>query len=156
MCLWICFLFVFVLIIVGHPHEVSLKVLWRSDLIWLRYLGSKNIYLFVCLFVCLWICLFFCFNHHGTPTGSFPESFMMMQHVLNDIFRIQKCLFACLFVCLMICGFIVLIILGHPQEVILKILWRFDWIWLKYLGYKNVDYFVYLFISLWICLFILF
>ena len=35
--------------------------------------------LFVCLFVCLLIDLFFvcfCFNCRGTPTGSFPKSFV--------------------------------------------------------------------------------
>ena len=37
----------FVLFIMEHPQEVSLKFLRGSDLIWLRYLGSK------CLFLCL-------------------------------------------------------------------------------------------------------
>ena len=33
--------------------------------------------LFFCLFVCLLMDLsVYCFNHLGTPTGSFPESFM--------------------------------------------------------------------------------
>ena len=37
------------LIILEHPQEYTLKISWRSDLIWLRYLGSKNVYVFVCL-----------------------------------------------------------------------------------------------------------
>ena len=48
------FCFVFALITARHTQEVSLKVLWISKLIWLRYLGS--IFLFVCLFVCLCSC----------------------------------------------------------------------------------------------------
>ena len=47
-CLFVFYGFVCFLILMGHPLEVSLKVSWRSDLIWLRYLGSKNVYLFVC------------------------------------------------------------------------------------------------------------
>ena len=50
----------FALIIVKYPQEVSLKDVWRSDLIWQRYLGFKNVYLFVCLFVDL----FFLFLGH--------------------------------------------------------------------------------------------
>ena len=49
----------FVLIFLGHQQKVPLKILWRFDLIWLRYLGSKNVYLFVCLFVCLLTCFLF-------------------------------------------------------------------------------------------------
>ena len=70
----------------GYPQEVSLKVLWRSDLIWQRYLGSKNVYLFVCLF----IDLFFYFNNLGTPTESYPDFFMMIWLDLAEIFRISK------------------------------------------------------------------
>ena len=39
-CLFVCLfvdLFVFILIILGHPQEYTLKISWGSDLIWLRY-----------------------------------------------------------------------------------------------------------------------
>ena len=79
-CLYICLftdLFVFfVLNIMGHAQEVLLKVSWWSNLIWLRYLGSKKC-LFVCFFVCLLIDLFvFYFNDLGTPIGIYPENFV--------------------------------------------------------------------------------
>ena len=32
----------------------------------------------------------FRFNHPGTPTGSFPENFVMIQLVLAEILRIRK------------------------------------------------------------------
>ena len=65
---------------------------------------------------------FFCFNHHGTPTGRFPESFLKIQLDLAEIFRIKHVyLSVCLLVCLWICLFFVLIIMGHPQEVLLKV-----------------------------------
>ena len=80
----------FVLFIMGHPQEVSLKVLWRSDLIWQRYLGTKNVHLFVYGFD------YFCFNHHGTAKGSFPESFVKIRLDLAEVFRILKSLFDCL------------------------------------------------------------
>ena len=78
----------FVLFIIGHPWEVSLKVLWRSDLIWLRYLGSKNVYLFICLFVCFLICLFYYFNHLGIPTRIYPQNFVKIWLDLAEIYRI--------------------------------------------------------------------
>ena len=90
-CLFVCYFigwFVFILIILEHPQEVTLEILWRSDLIWLGYLGSKNVYLFVCLFVCLYICLFFCFNPCGPPTESSHENFMKIWLDLAGIFRI--------------------------------------------------------------------
>ena len=55
-CLLSCLFFI--LIILGHPQKYTLKISWRSDLIWLRYSRSKTC-LFVCLFVCLFIDLFF-------------------------------------------------------------------------------------------------
>ena len=71
-CLFVCFfvhLFAcfFVLIILGRQQEVSLTISWRSNLVWLRYLGSINVYLFVCLFVGLLICLFFVLIIMGHP-----------------------------------------------------------------------------------------
>ena len=61
--LWI-YLFFFVLIIMGHPQEVSQNISWRFNLIWLRYLGSKK-----CLFVSLFVDLivFFVFINMGHP-----------------------------------------------------------------------------------------
>ena len=104
-CLFVC-LFVygfvccfFVLSIVGNPEEVALKVSWWGSLIWLRYLGSKNVYFFVCLF----IDLFFYFNHLGIPTGIYPQNFMKIRHDLAEIYRIWKCLFVCLFVYRFVC-----------------------------------------------------
>ena len=97
--------------------------------------------LFVFLFVCLFIDLFiFCFNHHIIPKGSYPENFVKIRLSLSGKLRIWKnCLFLCLFVCLFIylCVF-VLIIVGHPKEVSLKILWRLDLIWLRYLESKRM------------------
>ena len=64
----------------------------------------------------------FCFIHHGTPTGSLPKSFVKIQLDLAEIYRIYKyvfCLFLCLFMDLLL---FVLIIMGHPQEVSLKVL----------------------------------
>ena len=52
-------LFFFILIILGHPQEFTLKFSWRSDLIWLRYSGSQK--MFICLFVCLFVCWPVCF-----------------------------------------------------------------------------------------------
>ena len=52
-CLLTCF---FILIIVGHPQEYTLKISWRSDLIWLRYIGFLK--MFICLFVSLIVDLF--------------------------------------------------------------------------------------------------
>ena len=51
-------IYFFVLIIIWHPQEVSLKISWRSDSIWLRYVGSKNVFLSVCLFVYWFVCFF--------------------------------------------------------------------------------------------------
>ena len=101
------------------------------DLIWLRYSGSKKS-LFVCLFVDLFV---FYFNHLGTPPGIYPENLVKIG---------LDCFF-------------ILIILGHPQEVTLKILWRSDLIWLRYLGSKKmfICLFVCLFVYWFVCFFIL-
>ena len=124
-CLFVCLLtcLFFILIFLQHPHEYTLKISRGSDLIWLRYSGSKKS-LFVCLFVRLFVDLFiFYFNHLGTPTGIYPENFVKIGLDLAEIYRILKnvYLFVCLFVCLLNCLFFILIILGHPQEYTLKI-----------------------------------
>ena len=129
-CLFVCLLncLFFILIILGHPQEYTLKISWGSDLIWLRYSGSKKC-LFVCLFVRLFVDLFvFYCNHLGTPTGIYPKNFVKIGLDLAEIYRILKnvYLFVCLFVCLFNCLFFILIILGHPQEYTLKISWRLD------------------------------
>ena len=137
-CLFVC-LFIdlfFILIILGCPHEYTLQISWWSDLIWLIYLGFIFLF-FVGLFVCLFIDLFgFCFSHSGTPTESSSENFVNIRLDLADILRIRKLdleMFICLFVCLFVHRFVFfLIILGHPQKVPLKILWRSDFIWLRY------------------------
>ena len=60
----------------------------------------------------------FYFIHHGTPTGSFPESFVKIRLDLAVIFCIKMLIH--LFVYLLVYGFFVFIIIGHPQEVSLK------------------------------------
>ena len=59
-CLFVCLLtgLFFILIILEHQQEYTLQISWRSDLIWLRYLGSK---MFICLFVCLFVYWFVSF-----------------------------------------------------------------------------------------------
>ena len=83
-CLFID-LFVFILIILGYPQEYTLKISWGLDLIWQRYLGSKNVYF---LFVCLLICLFYYFTHIWIPTGIYPQHFAKNQLDLAKIYRI--------------------------------------------------------------------
>ena len=108
-CLFVdVFVFFFILIILEHPQEYALKVLWKSDWIWLRYIGFLK--MFTCLFVCLfvfWPVCFFYFNHLGTPTGVYPENFVKIGLDLAEIYRILKnvYLFVCLFVCLLTCFF---------------------------------------------------
>ena len=109
-CLLVCLFFI--LIILEHPQEYTLKISSRLDLIWQRYIGFLKmfIYLFVCFFVYY---LFFCLNPHGTPTGSFPEIFMEVWLYLAEIFRIKKCLIVCLFVCLFVELFV--FYFNHPR-----------------------------------------
>ena len=111
--------------------------------------------MFICLFVFLLVYIFvFYFNHLGTPTEIYPENFVKIQLDLAEIFSIHKCLNVfCLFVCLLTCLCFILIFLEHPQECTLKISWRSDLIWLRYIGSNNVYLFVCLFICLYICLF---
>ena len=144
-CLFVCLYFcLFVLIIVGHPQKGPPKILWRSNLIRLRYLGSKNVYLFICFFVCLFVQLFvFYFNLLRTPTRIYPENFAKIPLDLAEILRIRKldwkmfiCLFICLFVYIFV-GFFALLIVEYPKEVSLKISWRSDLIWLRYYGLVN-------------------
>ena len=89
-CLFVCLLtcLFFILIFLGHPHKYTLKI-WRgSDLIWLRYSGSKKC-LFVCLFVCMFVDWFiFYLNHLGTPTEIYPENFVKIPLDLAEILRI--------------------------------------------------------------------
>ena len=99
--LWMIWFNLLCWIILRHPQEASLKDSWRSNLIWLRHLRSKNVYLCVCLFVC------FCFNYCGTPTGSFSECFVRIQLDLTEIFRTLN-MFICLF-CLFIDLFVFLV-----------------------------------------------
>ena len=143
-CLFVCLLtcLFFILVILGHPHEYTLKISWGSDLIWLRYSGSKNVYLFVCLFVDL----FFYFNHLGTPTGIYPEHFIKIGP--------SKILFICFFVCLFVALFVFFNHLGTPTgmypEKFVKIQLDLAEI---YRILKNVYLFVCLFVCLLTCLF---
>ena len=106
----------FVLIIIVHLQEVSLKVFWRTTLIWLRYLGSKNVYLIACLFVCFFLFFMdlfvFCFNHRGTHTKSSPENFVKIGLDLAEIIRILK-MFICLFVFLFVYWFVCFFYFNH-------------------------------------------
>ena len=52
-CLFVYWLVYFYFNNLGTPKGSYPENLWRSDLIWLGYLGSKNVYLFVCLLICL-------------------------------------------------------------------------------------------------------
>ena len=94
--------------------------------------------MFVCLFVCLYDLFVFSFNHSETPTESSPEHFVQIRLDLAEILRIRIldwkmfiCLFVCLFVYRFVC-FFALIIVQYPQEVSLKISWRSNLIWLRY------------------------
>ena len=126
----------------GFPENFVKMWLDLAEILRIRKLDWKC--LFVCLFVCLFIYLFvFCFNHCCTPQESSPENFLNIRLDLAEILRIKKldwkmfiCLFVCLFVYKFVCFFI-LIILGHPHKVTLKILWGSDLICLRYLGYKK-------------------
>ena len=81
-CLLIC-LFIFILNILGHPQEYTLKISWGSNLIWLRYSGSKK--MFNCLFVCWPVCYF---NHLRTPKGIYLENFVRIEVDFAEILRI--------------------------------------------------------------------
>ena len=112
-CLFIYFCLFFIIIILGYPQEFILKISWRSEMIWLRYIESNFFYLFIRLFVCLKSCLFFCFSHPGTPTESSPEKFVKIWLDLGEILRIRKldwkmfiCLFVCLFAYKFVCFFV--------------------------------------------------
>ena len=130
----------------GQPQEVFLKVLWWSDLIWLRYLGCTNVYLFVCLFFfCLQIC-FFVLIIIGYPQKISLE----IRLDSAELFRILKMFICLFFVCLFVDLFVffILIIFEHAQEYTLKILWWLDLIWLRYIGFQKM------FICLFVCLFV--
>ena len=125
-CLFVCWTVFFISIILGHPQEYALKISRGPDLILLRYSGSKTVYLFVCLLICLFFFILIILGH--------PENFVRIQLDLAEIlFNVY--LFVCLFVCLLTCLFFILIILEHPQEYTLKISWRLDLIWLRYIGF---------------------
>ena len=105
-CLLICLLIFVSLIIVGHTQKYTLKISWRSDLIWLRYSRSKDVYLFVCLFVCLLTCLFFILIFLGHP-----HEYTLKISRGSDLIWLRysgskKCLFVCLFVRLFVDLFI--------------------------------------------------
>ena len=46
------------------------------------------VHLIWAMFVYGFGCFFFCFIHHGTATGSFPESFVKIRLDLAEVFRI--------------------------------------------------------------------
>ena len=103
----------------SQPQEYTLKISWRSDLIWLRYIGfKKNVYLFVCLFVCLLTCLFFILIFLGHP-----HEYTLKISRGSDLIWLRysgskKCLFVCLFVRLFVDLFIFYFNhLGTPTEI---------------------------------------
>ena len=121
--------------------EYTLKILWRSDLIWLRYSRSKT-----CLFVCLFVFFILIILEH-------PQEYTLKIPWRSDLIWLRYIgflknvyLFVYLFVDLL---FFILIILGHPQEYNLKILRGSDLIWLRYSGSKKC-----LFVCLCVCLFV--
>ena len=46
--------------------------------------------MFVCLFICFYGFACVLINHHGTPMGCFPESFVNIQLDFAEIIRIRK------------------------------------------------------------------
>ena len=143
---FVCFV---VFIILGDPQEVYFKRSSRSDMIWLRYLWSKNVYLLVSLFfVNGFVCnlLFSSWDIQRKFSWTFCEDLAWFGWDIYDL--------KCLFVCSSSCLFFILIIMGHQQEVSLTISWRFNLIWLRYLGSRKI--FIYLLVCLYICLFFLF
>ena len=107
--------------------------------------------MFICLFVCLFVCWPVCFlfksswNSHRNIPWKFHEDPTWFGWDIWDLKN--DYLFVCLFVCLMIDLFVsYFFILGHPQEVTLKISWISNLIWLRYLG--SLKMFIYF------CLFI--
>ena len=117
--MFVCLLIsVFVLIIVGHQREASLKFSLWSDMIWLRYLGSKNVYLFV-LFVCFYICLFFALIIIEYPKVVFLK--ISWRPDLIWLRYLGSKMFIGLFVCSYMYLFFVLIITGSFPELFVKI-----------------------------------
>ena len=91
----------------GSPSD-TLKISWRSDLIWLRYIGSK---MFICLFfVCLFIDLFvfivlIALGHpEKVPQKIMWRSYLIWLRYLGSknvrLFAFVFCLFVYRFVCL--------------------------------------------------------
>ena len=95
-CLFVCLLtcLFFILIFLGHPHEYTLKISRGSDLIWLRYSGSKKC-LFVCLFVDPFVFYLIIVGH--------PHEYTLKISRGSDLIWLRYCLlFICLFVCLLV------------------------------------------------------
>ena len=99
-CSWICLFYAW--IILGHPQKVSLKVSWRSELIWLRYSWYKNVYLFVCLFDLLF-CFLIILGHLRDITLKIPwrSELIWLRYLWSNNMLI--CLFVCLFVHIFVC-----------------------------------------------------
>ena len=124
-CLLVCLFFI--LIILGYPQEYTLKISWRSDMIWLRCIGSKNVYLFVCLFIDLSVFVLIIVGHpqKAPPKILWRSNLIWMTYLGSK----NVYLFICWFVCFLICLLFVLIIMGHPQEVFF---WKYVKIWLDF------------------------
>ena len=138
-----------VLVIMGDPKKVSMNILWRSDMIWLRYLGSIFLFfVFLFFFVGGYVCFLVLINLEHPQEVSLKvlwRSDLIWLRYLGSIF-----LFFCLFIYRFVC-FIISIILGYPQGYTPKILWWSDLIWLRYIGSKHV-YFLFdcLFVELFV------
>ena len=109
----------------GSFPESFVKI--RLDLAEILRIRNLDWKWLICLFVCLFVYKLFCFNHRGTPAKSSPENFMMIRLDLKNVYLF--------FVCLFVYNLFFLIIVGHPQEVFLKDLWRSDLIWLGYIWF---------------------
>ena len=104
-CLLVYHFVFFILIILGYPKKYTLKILWRSDLIWLRYIGSK---MFICLFVCLFVYRFVCFfvlifvgHQQKVPLKILWRFNLIWLRYLGS--KMFICLFVCLFVYWLVC-----------------------------------------------------
>ena len=108
-CLFVCLLncLFFILIILGHPQEYTLKNFAARKVSAFPVTG-----LFVCLLPSFFILIIL-----GHP----QEYTLKILQGYNLIWLRYPVSKKCLFVCLLICLFFILIILEHPQECTLQI-----------------------------------
>ena len=99
-CLFVCWPVFFILIILEHSQEYTLKILWRSILIWLIYIGFLK--MFICVFfVGLFIDLFFVQILVGHPQDVSLKVFWISNFIWLRYLGSKK-MFIRLFVCLFV------------------------------------------------------